>query len=1241
MLDVRCESCQAPYQVDERRVPATGLRMRCPKCGHSFVVQRPAAAAAMVAAAKVTAPARAAATPPRGAASAHSVTPAMGTAGEPKRPALTDVRKRPKLRSISDAEPSLPVRSANLSEGMRPTMPELPAVVFERAIATKAGTPPPPVTKRRLTDVPDDLPSRPSGKAKTAAFGELDWGDDLPAAPVAATSLGDFLGDDLLPERPLDLPSRPNDLPSRANDLPQRSLDLPSRPNDLPQRGLDLPTRADALPQRSLDLPTRADALPERAASLPQSLDALPAVSDPLPLVLDALPGTSDPPFANDVWPPSDSSTSSSHGFEDPLGFGELELPPLPADDTPPPRSAPPISLPGMPAASTPPLSLGRQGDFGELDLGPLLDAPMIPATHAPASPGNPGAMSGSLQPPPFELLAPPTGGEFSPPGLVAKGPGSLRPEDSKVVRARSRSRAALFAAALLLVAGGAIELTEYGAFGRHAIADALHGSSYAALLQARIDAFQTNTKSDLFVQYTTESAALHSEADGTPRAWDLAAFAAYAEAMTNVRFGADVARDARADGLLSRAKDHASKPLLTLARIARQASPAAAAGLRGELAGAGLSGALATEAALLDGELALLVADVPGAAASFDKARELGAGARADFGVARTKSGADAKAALEALLVAVPQHAGARIQLAALQLQAGDKDAAMATLAQLAPASTSPRALAEALALRGNLLLDSRKTAEARAAFDEAFRLDPTSEAALLGQGESFLQSGRYTEALARFEGAAKLPKATATATIGIARTKLQLEAPAEADALLTAARLAAPDDPQLAYWLGEAKRRLGKTDEALVLFEAAEKAYSTTSPEAFLPYAASAKILSQRGEDAKALATLDAARKKLPASVALDRAFGDLAATGGRYDVAIGYYREASARGPQDWSVHLALADLLRKSGKLEEASKELDLISAADHDFPGLTLQRGVLLEQSGKLDEALAQFKTALAAAPDDLDRVLRVGAAYLAVGSVEEALPLLERVQRARPDSAEAQHYLGRAKLQRGGPFASDSLRLLKRAAELDPNNAQFHVYVAWAANESTPPQVQIAREEADRALAIDKQEADAYWQRGVSYLKEGAFVSAQDDLRKAVLLKPERAEAHAALAECYEGQSQFTLAVSEWKAAIARDPKPAYWRYRYGRLLAERGAGSEAATHLEYAVSEGSKAAVRPGWLTLALFQEAQTFRKVGRNKDALAAYREYVASAPASAPDRRDAEAAIVTLGGGRPPEP
>src|SRR5690349_23601390 len=41
MFKVECPGCKAPYQVDERRIPPSGLKMRCPKCGSSFKVDPP------------------------------------------------------------------------------------------------------------------------------------------------------------------------------------------------------------------------------------------------------------------------------------------------------------------------------------------------------------------------------------------------------------------------------------------------------------------------------------------------------------------------------------------------------------------------------------------------------------------------------------------------------------------------------------------------------------------------------------------------------------------------------------------------------------------------------------------------------------------------------------------------------------------------------------------------------------------------------------------------------------------------------------------------------------------------------------------------------------------------------------------------------------------------------------------------------------------------------------------------
>src|SRR5690349_13496789 len=66
MVKVECDGCKAPYQIDERRIPPAGLKMRCPKCGTSLLVARPGQEAAAAAAhAAPPGPPAFAAPPPR------------------------------------------------------------------------------------------------------------------------------------------------------------------------------------------------------------------------------------------------------------------------------------------------------------------------------------------------------------------------------------------------------------------------------------------------------------------------------------------------------------------------------------------------------------------------------------------------------------------------------------------------------------------------------------------------------------------------------------------------------------------------------------------------------------------------------------------------------------------------------------------------------------------------------------------------------------------------------------------------------------------------------------------------------------------------------------------------------------------------------------------------------------------------------------------------------------------------
>jgi Tfp pilus assembly protein PilF len=208
------------------------------------------------------------------------------------------------------------------------------------------------------------------------------------------------------------------------------------------------------------------------------------------------------------------------------------------------------------------------------------------------------------------------------------------------------------------------------------------------------------------------------------------------------------------------------------------------------------------------------------------------------------------------------------------------------------------------------------------------------------------------------------------------------------------------------------------------------------------------------------------------------------------------------------------------------------------------------------------------------------------------------------------------------------------MRYLQRAVALDPNKPEYHLYVAWAANEATPAQLGLARTHIDKALQLDKLLADGYWQRGVLERKEGQTTDAIKDLKRALDLKPSRYEAHAALAEAYQDKNDMGAATAEWQKAIAGDDKSPYWRWKYGKILADKNQNAEAAKHLVYAVDKGKSAQPRPGWLGLAAFEAGETLRKTGQKKDACEHYNLYMELAAPTSPDRRDAVRAINELG-------
>ncbi len=181
MVKVECDGCRAPYQIDEKRIPPTGLKMRCPKCGTNLLVTRP-------------------------------------PLNEADLPAIAAV-------PVPGAPPPVPARRPPPPAPHRPALSKAPP------------GPPPPRPVHQGATVPQfaDLDVEPeSDRPRTrSGFGEIDLMVDLPAPISAGTA-------DLPVARGRETPTAPADYD--AIDLPEVHDDLPSA---APQRGrADLPAPA-------------------------------------------------------------------------------------------------------------------------------------------------------------------------------------------------------------------------------------------------------------------------------------------------------------------------------------------------------------------------------------------------------------------------------------------------------------------------------------------------------------------------------------------------------------------------------------------------------------------------------------------------------------------------------------------------------------------------------------------------------------------------------------------------------------------------------------------------------------------------------------------------------------------------------------------------------------------------------------------------------------------------------------
>jgi tetratricopeptide (TPR) repeat protein len=781
---------------------------------------------------------------------------------------------------------------------------------------------------------------------------------------------------------------------------------------------------------------------------------------------------------------------------------------------------------------------------------------------------------------------------------------------------------------------GAALALVpSVGPFGAFFIMDRVNAGEYHALVLSTAKSADAVLALDTYPDVVRAMRSVTDAQAKSRRAKGLAALAAYVGFVSELRFGTDSASHAKSAVLLDELAEETDVDMLDLARAARAAADGQIAKAR-QLLGSGEAKGKSAQSAFLRAELELRAKDAKAAVVAWQAALGFGDTPRAHYGLARAKLAAGDEAGAqqeaEAVLAKSPDHAGAKVLLARLSSRTRENEARAVTLLE-GVIKDSGRASAEELVgaytLLGGLHLGRSRISSAERAFSDALKINPKAARALVGLGDALYRAGRYSEAQARFEAGAQADPDDLVASIGVAKSKLALERVQEASALLKKLRETQPNNPLVGYWFGRVQEALGARDAAAAAYKDVLKV-APSDPASADVYIALALLQNQLGHAEQAQKTLDSAKQLMPNVAGVWCALGDVALSQGRYKEALSDFQRASVLDPDDLGAKFRIGTALRRDNQFEEASKAFDVVAGIDKDYPGLALERGLLFEASGRTEEALKQYEDALSKAPTDPDLMLRVGCGKVAAGRADQAEELLRKVLSQRPSSAETHHCLGRALLVQGTRLA-DALRTLERAVELDPNRAEYHLYVGWAANEAG--NVPKAEKSLAEALRLDQGLADAYWQRGVLRQRQGAVRDAIADLTRALALRPSRHEAHASLADAYYDLGREVEAMKEWQMAIQAQPDNATWRFRYGKLLAANRQNDAAVEQLTKALSLVADTNPPPRWRWEAHHALA---RALGPAPEAVKNWEQFLRLGPRDSPYRAEAKAYLEKAG-------
>jgi tetratricopeptide (TPR) repeat protein len=201
--------------------------------------------------------------------------------------------------------------------------------------------------------------------------------------------------------------------------------------------------------------------------------------------------------------------------------------------------------------------------------------------------------------------------------------------------------------------------------------------------------------------------------------------------------------------------------------------------------------------------------------------------------------------------------------------------------------------------------------------------------------------------------------------------------------------------------------------------------------------------------GQFDKAIAAFEEARRLAPHDAAVAAYLADANIAAKKFGPAVEVARSARAEHPDDLRLARVEAQALRRSGRPDEGISVLEDALKTHHDDPTAYVALAEMLSEADRAAQAVTVLKEAQTTFPADNAVSFELGAVLDKQKRYAEAETVFKQVIARDPENSAALNYLGYMLAERGERL-DESVGLLKKALQLEPDNGSFLDSLGWA-----------------------------------------------------------------------------------------------------------------------------------------------------------------------------------------------